>query len=244
MEAWIDNDGYPVVILTRALGASTDNRPVSDAMVRWGRVVITDGTDTVTMVGGVDGSVFPPFSYRTYVMAGQVGRTYTVTAEYDGMRATATSRIPGPPSISGVEFDHLHDSLYSATLTFIAPDERDCRYVVFTRVLGKEQRHYPAFMGGVTSSSPGETRSVPLFRGKHEDSDDKFEPNFKLGDTVDVLLARVEPAVYDYWDAYHNQVYFGNNIFLGGSTGLPGNVEGGYGIFSARGCAQTRAVVR
>lgn len=238
LEAWIDNDGYPVAMLTWSLAPSESPVDVSDAMIRWGKVSITDGTDTVVMTGGVDYSLLPPYSYRSFKMMGEVGKTYTVIGEYGGHRVTATSRMMPPPQIESVSFVPLpdNDSLYSGEVTFVSAESADTsRYVVFTRVRNKDERYYPSMLGAV-SAAPGRHKiNAPLHRGAQMSQ--KYNPYFLYHDTVDVMVAHVDETVYRFWDGYQNVVYFGNNIFLSSATSLPTNVTGGYGIFSARGSA-------
>lgn len=238
IEGWIDSDGYPVVVLTQTLSPSADPVEVDGAMVRWGRVTISDGERTEVMTGGIDHAIFPPYSYKCFKMKGEVGRQYTVRASYDGMELTAMSEILPPARIDTVLFRPDGDSLCSAMLTFSPPADADtCRFVVFTRVRGKESRHYMSLLGAVTTHGVGAV-TVPVFRGKHKDSVGEYEPNFQRGDTVDLLLARVDEDVYRFWEGYQNAVYFGGNIFLSTEERLPGNTRGGYGIFSARGTAR------
>ncbi len=239
VEGWIDSDGYPVVVLTRSLTPSEKPVDVSDAVVRWGRVTISDGARTEVMTGGPDADMFPPYSYKCFRMKGEPGRTYTIHASCDGMELTAQSTMLPPAKIDTVRFEAISDTMCSATLTFTAPADADtCRFVVYTRVRSKDSRHYPSLLGAVTATGPGQTLTVPVYRGKNVIASASYEPNFRTGDTLDVILARVDTEVFRFWEAYLDEVYFGNNIFLSQEKNLPGNVRGGYGIFSARGTAR------
>lgn len=103
VEGWIEDGGYPVVLLgeTHAIDAGMQN--IENYIVRWGKVTISDGTDSVILTGGYDNDFFPPYKYTTFKMTGQAGKTYTLTAEYRGKKATAVTTIPQP-----VELDSLH----------------------------------------------------------------------------------------------------------------------------------------
>lgn len=242
IEGWIDSDGYPVVMLTQTLSPSADPIDVAEAVVRWGRVTISDGTRTEVMTGGMDSAIFPPYSYNCFKMKGEVGKEYTVCATYDGMQLTARSVLLPPARIDTVVFSPSADSLCSAVLTFSPPADADtCRFVVYTRVRGKESRHYMSLLGAVTTQG-ADPVSIPVFRGKHKNSLEAYQPDFSRGDTLDLLLARVDEDAYRFWDAYQDEVYFGGNIFLSSGASLPGNARGGYGIFSARGV--TRRIVK
>lgn len=135
IEGWIDSDGYPVVILTRPLAPSTSPVDVGDALVRWGRVTISDGERTEVMTGGVDPDLFPPYSYKSFKMKGEIGKEYTVHASFEGSELTARSVMLPPARIDTVMFRSISDTLCSATLTLTAPTDADtCRFLVLTRI--------------------------------------------------------------------------------------------------------------
>ena len=77
VEGWIEDGGYPVVLLgeTHAIDAGMQN--IENYIVRWGKVTISDGTDSVVLTGGYDNDFFPPYKYTTFKMTGQAGKTYT-----------------------------------------------------------------------------------------------------------------------------------------------------------------------
>ncbi len=245
MEAWIDTDGYPVVILTRTITPGDAPVPVSEAVARFAKVTITDGTDTVTLTGGIDYSVFPPYSYRNFDMKGRTGHRYTVTAQYDGMRISATSLMLPPPEIDSLVFHPASgkpDMLTGRVHFTPAQTDTTTYYVVFTRVRNRETRHYPGMFGTTEVTAGTDTASVPLSRGINVLAD--FEPDFHRGDTVDVILAHVEPVAYRFWQAYNDAVYFGDNIFVSTAVSLPSNITGGLGLFSARGTSRRLTVIR
>ena len=71
VEGWIEDGGYPVVLLgeTHAIDAGMQN--IENYIVRWGKVTISDGTDSVILTGGYDNDFFPPYKYTTFKMTGQ-----------------------------------------------------------------------------------------------------------------------------------------------------------------------------
>ena len=62
---------------------STESTTLSDLVVRWANVTISDGERTETLIGRIDNSMTPPFVHTTAQITGVPGRTYTITA---GMR--------------------------------------------------------------------------------------------------------------------------------------------------------------
>lgn len=98
VEGWIEDGGYPVVLLGETHAIDAGMQHIENYIVRWGKVTISDGTDSVVLTGGYDNDFFPPYKYTTFKMTGQAGKTYTLTAEYRGQKATAVTTIPPPPS--------------------------------------------------------------------------------------------------------------------------------------------------
>lgn len=96
VEGWIEDGGYPVVLLgeTHAIDAGMQN--IENYIVRWGKVTISDGTDSVILTGGYDNDFFPPYKYTTFKMTGQAGKTYTLTAEYRGKKPQPSRPSPSP----------------------------------------------------------------------------------------------------------------------------------------------------
>lgn len=150
VEGWIEDGGYPVVLLgeTHAIDAGMQN--IENYIVRWGKVTISDGTDSVILTGGYDNDFFPPYKYTTFKMTGQAGKTYTLTAEYRGKKATAVTTIPQP-----VELDSLHvvrsesDTLFYIKAFFEDnPDERNY-YGLFSKRHGKDKAFSLIFHGGI-----------------------------------------------------------------------------------------------
>ena len=64
VEGWIEDGGFPIVILTRSLPISTEYRNIddlSDYILRWAKVTVSDGTDSVVLTGKYDEGYFPPY---------------------------------------------------------------------------------------------------------------------------------------------------------------------------------------
>ena len=93
-------------MLSTIVGVSTEVRTISsleDNIIHWGKVTISDGEKEVILTGYYDEAYFPPYIYTTTEMKGRVGRSYTLTAEYDGLSASATTSIPQPVELESVE---------------------------------------------------------------------------------------------------------------------------------------------
>jgi len=237
IEGWISSGGYPVVMFTSAIVPSQSGGKLSEMVIRWGKVTISDGTDTVILTGGMNKEFFPPYRYYTFNMKGVPGRTYTVVADIDGLHAEARCRMPEPTEIVNIGFSPVegNDSLRSATLSFTAPPDCPAYYVVEMRDSRRWERTYPAMLGTVEARNPGEEISVPIYKPKLDIDSGVFVPQFIRGERIEVSLCRIEKEVYDFWQRYGNDVLFGGSIFVGTSQSLEGNIDGGLGVWSAKG---------
>lgn len=236
IEGWIDSDGYPRVIFTSAFIEGEENVSIADKLIRWGTVRISDGSKSVIMTGGPDEDLFPPYSFFTYEMKGTPGTTYTITADYKELHAEASCTMPEPPDVAEVIETPIEgsDTLRAVSIRIANPSAERAYYHVSTRVLPDETRYLPAIMG-CAEAEPGQTVTLPVFRGKTSISDADFVPQLPSNRAVLVRVERVTPAVYAFWQAFNEATMFGGSIFVGNNSSLPGNISGGFGIWSAQG---------
>lgn len=238
IEGWIDSDGYPIVIFTKSIVPSDKGGNAADLMIRWGKVTISDGVDTVILTGGTSDSFFPPYRYYNYTMKGVPGRTYTVIADFDrDIHAEATCRMPFPTPIDSVVFNRVdgNDTLRAAMLYFTAPSDCPAYYNVELRDSIRSGRSYPGTLGVVEAKVSGERMSVPILRPKHELDTIHYIPQLIRGERFEVSLCRIQQPVYEFWRTFNNDVMFGSSLFVGSHTPMPTNILGGYGVWSARG---------
>lgn len=238
VEGHIDSGGYPVVILTASASPAEGNIAISDKLIRWGKVTISDGDTTIIMTGGPNKKYFPPYTYSTFRMKGKPGHTYSITASYDYLNVSASVTMPEPPHIDSIVVNDIAeaDTLRSATIHFTAADEVPAYYHLSTRVIGIDSLYLPAMMGCYKATVPGEKVKMAVYRGKSGIvSGAKYVPQLPKNYDVSVRLERVSKQVYDFWSAFDNASMFGGSQFVTVDSSLPSNIEGGYGVWSAQG---------
>lgn len=231
IDGWIDSGGTPVVLLSSSAVPTDRGGNVEDMMIRWGKVTISNGDTTVTMIGGPKHDLgFPFFRYYTTDFRGIPGQTYTIRADYGGQIVTATSTMP----TAEVQIDRLtlHDD--ALTVEFYAP--RQCPAHVITLVCTDEsERYYLSPLSMTVCETPLEHISLPVFRPRALATDpEEYDEHFHPGEKVSVMLAVVSEEAYNFWQTYDGLTSFGNSSFLGNLSSLPGNIAGGYGLWSAR----------
>lgn len=247
VEGWIEDGGYPVVLLgeTHAIDAGMQN--IENYIVRWGKVTISDGTDSVILTGGYDNDFFPPYKYTTFKMTGQAGKTYTLTAEYRGKKATAVTTIPQP-----VELDSLHvvrsesDTLFYIKAFFEDnPDERNY-YGLFSKRHGKDKAFLLSFMGVFSNEVIPMHVAADVYCGTsvYTEADKNASAYFKKDDLVQVKLCRMDQASYEFWKSYSNLNNLSSNMFFPYTNDLESNVQGGKGYWCGYGASTLSVRIR
>ena len=241
IEGWLNSDGYPVVIFTESI-VPEQSGSLRDKLITWGRVTISDGEREVVLTGGANQMMFPPYRYYTYDMKGEPGRTYTITAEYRNLKATATCRMPRATMIDSIVTHSIegNDTLRTGVLYYTAPDDCPAYYYLTMSDGYSRSRPYATLMGTSMATTPGEVMSIPVFMPKLRVDSLTYVPQLKVGTEFTVHLNRVTAEVFEFWKAYDNMLTFGNNQFISSSVSLPTNIDGGLGVWSAQGSSSWR----
>lgn len=249
VEAWIEEDGLPYVLLTRnwPLSAEIDTYTVSNNIVRWAKVSVKDGETEDVLTGRRDDRFFPPFIYRSNLLSGKAGHTYTLIIENDGKVYRAQTTIPA--RVRATEFlfsdDPEVDSLYRLKVRIDDPPVKNY-YKIYTCVLNKEKKFSQAFTGNIDdnlfeSSGP----ILPVNRGavSFPLKASVFETRFNKADTILVKLCTQTEAGFRFWSAYENELINGQNPLFPANKNLPGNLsEGAGGIWCGYGTRIYRVV--
>jgi hypothetical protein len=248
VEGWIEDGGFPVVILSRSLPLSTDYQDIdslSDYLVRWAKVTISDGTDSVVLTGKYDKGYFPPYIYTTSRIRGKAGKTYYLTAEYRDLRATAQTTVPAIPDNCSFRVERCagSDTLFQIRAHFKDnPDEKNY-YQFFTRVGTDTKQYQASYLGSIDDGVlKGET-DMTVYRG-HQLSDKDYTPYFLADDTVSVKFAQVDETSFRIWDSYTKIQSLSSNMFFSTSSDIESNITGGYGYWCGYGTITDYIVVR
>lgn len=233
IEAWIDNGGHPVVLFTSAITPDPEGGSIEDALLRWGKVTISDGTTEAVMTGIRDTRYTPPYKYTTTEIIGKPGTRYQISASFKKLQARAESTMLEPTPIDSIVFaDCGVDSLRATTLYFTAPADVPAYYYLSISPSSQTSAARPCMMGWGDCSVAGQRVALIVFNSRNYGEDAPVQ--LQVGHSYTVNLHRVERPVYEFWRAYDDATLFGGNIFFGINASLPSNIIGGYGIFSAR----------
>lgn len=239
IEGWIEDDNYPVVIVTQSIPVSQSFisiDSVSNYLVRWAKVCIYDGTDSVILTGKYDSGYFPPYIYTTSRMKGGAGKTYHLTVDYKNHHATATTTVPSPPPAVEFRVDPCidSDSLYQIIAHFCDYRFQKNYYQFFTRIGTEKKQFLASYMGSIDDAILGEETTIQIYRG-HQMMTHDYTPYFHLYDSVTVKFAQIDETTYHFWDDYTKILSLSSNMFLSSFINIRSNIEGGFGYWCGYG---------
>lgn len=242
VEGWIENDGFPVVLLGCTMPVSETSQDINDYIAKWAKVTISDGDTSIILTGGYDKNYLPPYKYTTYNMVGKVGKTYTITAEYKDLRATASTTIPEPVNIDSIRAIKCEDdtSYYIKAYFQDAAHEQSDYYVLFSKRQQDKIYLFP-FMGAISDEYTQQPQIIAdIFRGVDYYSQIKREETqyFKQGDIVQIKIAHVDEPSYRFWKSYSNYKELSSNMFFPYSQNMATNIIGGKGYWCGYGATK------
>ena len=249
VEGWIDAGGFPVVILTRSLPANVgrDNGipidKLSDYVVRWAKVTVSDGETEVVLTGGKDDDYFPPYIYTTGGIKGEAGKTYTLKIETDNQVVTSTTTIPDfPPVIDSIVFSSVSTD---ATLLGIGvyikdnPDTHDY-YKSFYLTDFNSHHFLSSYLGVVDDALTGDSFVMQIIRESNIVDMDLDNVYYRDGTDVALKIATMDRASYNIWQGYEDKTRLGFSFVTSSITDIPTNINGGVGCwcgYNAKICA-------
>ena len=245
VEGWIDDGGFPVVMVTTSVPTSTEYQSIDDQkehLVRHARVTVSDGETSVSLTGISSKSYFPPYIYTTADMRGVAGKSYSLTVEFAGMTATASTTIPAAVPLDSLWYLPSKDDpgKYNLKARFTDPEGSEDYYRLFTKVAGKDSSYVAAYMGCLHDSDLPSPAEVPVMRGLSVDNEDSWAWNpasYEKGDKVRVRFCRMDRASYEFWDSYDRVVSLSVHPVFPATYNPAYNVSGGIGYWCGYGAA-------
>lgn len=243
VEGWIEEDESPLVIVTRAVDLTRPTDDFDNAVERWCRVTVYDGTTPYILSGALDRNYTPPFIYTSSRIKGQAGHTYRLVVETETETATAETVLTAAPRISRLEAvkSPNNDNLYSIR-AYINNLPADCYFKFFARSHQLETRSFPTFLGTFSAADYAPECGWTITRGNHGGfNEEGFEHYYASGDRVTVTLCSLQPDLYYFWKAYETATSLSQNLLFTVAHNLPSNIDGALGYWAAYGTS-SRAI--
>lgn len=239
VEGWIEHDGFPVVMVSRTLPLNPHLQSLdslSQYIVKWAAVSVTDGIDTVYLTGKYDAGYFPPYVYTTTRMRGVAGRTYELCVDWQDYHATAQTVIPSAPAVDSFSVKRVadSDSLFVVEATITDPAAEKNYYQLYSRVGGSARQYLAAYLGTFNDDVMKRPATVPVYRGHRAGTGQQYIPYFKLGDTVSVKVAHIGADAFRFWSDYNSVFSESGNVLFAPSHGVRGNMVGAHGYWQGQ----------
>ena len=240
VEGWIEDNGFPVVILTKNINISNKYQSLdslSSCIVRWAKVTVSDGEMSVVLTGRYTKGYTPPYIYTTSHFRGEAGKTYQLTVEYGDFHATATTTIPNTQKIDELSVERCaqSDTLYQISLRYNDDEAEQNYYQIFTRVGGRDVRQYlAAYLGTIDNRVVKPKTKIPVYRGRDINTLD-YTPYYTINDTVAVKFAHIDRTSYNFWYDYTRNLTTAGNMFFATAASLRSNIIGGTGYWCGMG---------
>lgn len=242
VEAWIDADGYPVVLLHKSFIAADIPDSVKDLetiieqqLIMWGKVVISNGDTDIIMTGRLDTMYMPPYTYYTINMVGEVGKTYSITATYKNFHASATTTVPPVATLDSVRVTTIENKLPQVTAYMSHLPNEWAGYALFMRYKGDKQFKLCPYNVFDNSKAKENRLEVKVYNPLTNES--VLDRTLELDTTrlVELKIARLDQENYAFWSEYEIMNRTRGIMFVPVFTNLHGNIEGGYGNFTGMG---------
>ena len=236
VDGWIEDGGFPTVIITRTLPITEDFVSVNnlgDYIVKWAKVTVSDGVDSVVLTGKYDNNYFPPYIYTTGRMRGKAGHTYYLTIKENDniVRSVTTIPVNAPDVDFKVEMRSSNDSLYQITACLSDSNEQADYYQIFSRVGVNTSQYSAAFLGSLSDATLGDYAEIPVYRGKALSDSVDYTPYYHISDSVSVKIASVDEDSLHFWSDFTNNISLSSNFFLSPSNKIYSNVKGAIGCW-------------
>lgn len=248
VEGWIEEGGHPVVILSFTIPLDeeyTSLDSIDQYLIRWGRVSVSDGENTVVLSGKYDKGYFPPYIYTSTSITGQAGKTYTLRADYKNYHATAQTTIP-----KSVPIDRVYsvpvgnsDTLRTVHAVF-RPEGGEQYFKLFTRSEMNDQQYLSSSLGILDATTLSNPADVPVYRGMKVTNQEHYDSHYVVGDTVIVKLCTLDRQSYDYWKDWGDAEEFSANPLFNVMRNPRSNIQGGVGYWCGYGKSQKVIIVK
>ncbi len=245
----IENGRHPVVQVTTTVPIVKEYQSVDSLqnnIVRWARVTVSDGEREEILVGKYDEQFYPPYVYVANNMRGEVGKSYRLQVDYNGMHAEAVTSIPSPVELDAIQWkkSDMADTLYTITARINDNPAQHNYYRLFTRIQHPNERRtfLPAYLGVFDDEMLAAQNEIVVNKGRTNLKKD-YTPYFALGDTVIINFTQIGEDAYRYWRDYEEMLTLSRNPLFPVKKNLNGNVTGALGCWFGYGATQYQVVI-
>ena len=255
----IENNAPPYVILNSTIGffANVDLGTLQNSFLHGATMQISDGTKTISLkeytldTGLVNKFYF--YAADTSIpgnnMIGVLGKTYTLTINYDNKTYSAVTKIPYPKGLDTLWFGQ---PVFKGKTTpanalelfgnYTDPDTLGNYVKYFTK--RNNDIFYPAGVFSDELVNGKKISNIDLFAGYNDSINVNVDSviYFYPGDSVTVKWSEIDKGVYNFWNTYQFSVQSIGNPFAT-PINIKSNISnGGLGVWAGYGSFYYTAV--
>lgn len=240
VEGWIEDGGFPVVMVTTSVPITETVSEISqlkEHVVNWAKVSVSDGEREVVLIGQINDDYFPPYIYTTTSMAGVAGKNYKITVEYSGRTVTAVTSIPEPKQL---EYIKVRQSKEDAARFYLIgglkdnPDTKDY-YKVFTKAIKKDSTYVSSFLGLTDDAILNDGVDEIIINNGSGKIGEPINAYFSADDIVSVRFATLDRQSWMYWSDFEEIQSLTSSPIFSISTNIRSNIKGGLGYWAGYG---------
>jgi hypothetical protein len=228
VEGSIEQDGYAFVTLTHNLPfyAPIDSAQLDKVVIRYAKVTVSNGAETEVLTGYYDKNTFPYFYYKGSSLRGEAGKKYHLEISYAGLNFSADTEIPNPVSLDSLWFEPKPENKAQLCLKFTDNPNQKNYYKLYTKGIGQVNYIRTLLSNQDDKYFNGKQITLQVNRGAANNTTNKWDPYFNLGDSVSVKFATIPKVGFDFWSAHQNEIVNASNPLMSSTTALPGNIVG------------------
>ena len=247
VEGFIDDGGFPQVMLTTTLPISEELQStdsISEHLLRWAKVTVSDDEQEVVLTGMVDNSYFPPFIYTTSRLRGKSGRNYTLHVDYEDYHVSAVTTIPEIPVIDTLVVTCTEvDSLFGLSVYLRNNFIKNESYMTFVCMGARGKQWLPSYLGLTDNVTKQSCLCITVNRPRTLTNTQEYTPFFCKGDTLIVKIAHIDEQAYLFWKDYENSTNFSRNPLFPFSQNNRSNIVGGVGCWYGCGAIKIPVII-
>ncbi len=249
IDGWIEQGKFAQVLLTLSAPyfSEIDSISLRDYALTRAKVSLSDGERSEVLTLKPNNAYFPPYIYFGTSIKGEIGKTYTLTVEYEGVAAMATTTIPEPVQLDSVWFalEPGKDSLGLVWLHFTdAADEKNY-YRTLTQIKNVDSKYIPTYFPNFNDEYfNGQEINISLYKGNKTSTNKEDELFFRLGDTIMLKATAIDKASYDFWFTFQKEIINTGNPFASTYARVKTNVTNGLGVWCGYGSTYYQVIAR
>jgi hypothetical protein len=267
VEAQMEQNQPPFVLLSKSMGyfEPTDLNTLQNLYLKGATVTLSDGSNTVTLdeicTSSLPDSLLQLLApqvgisyenlknldicfYTSLSITGEIGKTYTLTVNYNGEVVTSTAKIPPliRPNYYFWKPQPGYDDYGYLWFNLTDPPQLGDNYRIFVKRQGKDNTFVPV-LGSVYNDdfSNGLTFDFYVARGHLPNDTTSAEVEgtdfyFKRNDTLIVKFCTIDRGVYNFYRTFEQEVFNNGNPFASPTT-IQSNINNGLGVWACYGAA-------